>query len=145
MENKDTRRLFMKEDYFRRIIVAGEDAWKAIKHLENDWCFDDKDEALSENQIMLKNVKLGVEIVFNRDNESIFTSINVLPIDCRDLNNPDYNKGFDSAENQMEDIRDDILFNLCCRINIVIDKNDLKVFCGIKPSEYDINRCFENN
>lgn len=122
-----------------------EDALKAIKHLENGWHFDDKDEELSENQIKLKNVELGAEIVFNRESEYIFTSINVLPIDCSNLNSPEYNKGFDSAENQMKDIRDDILFNLCCRINNVIENNDLKAFCGIKPAEYDKKRCFKKD
>lgn len=134
----------MKENYYRRIIIAGEDAMKTIQDINNGWEFEDKAEELSENQMMVKNTDLGAMIVFSRESECIIVSVNVLPIDFNNMNHPDYNKGFDSAENQMDDIRDDVLFNLCCRINNVIEENDLNAFCGIKPSEYDNNRCLQD-
>ena len=58
------------------------------------------------------------------------------------LNSSKYEEGFDSSDNQMEDIKDDVLYKFCLSFNEMARKEMLGTdrlwLCGIIPSNADI-------
>ena len=44
--------------------------------------------------------------------DTYFRCSNVFPLDKKNFSEPEYNKGFDSSENQAENYKDDVLYKL---------------------------------
>ena len=129
-----------KEDYFRFLIIYGltDDDLDNIRSF-NGWIFKKEYDML--NAYIFENVEIGVQITFRKRFNGDYQSINVLPVDSSKLNSSNYEEGFDSSDNQMEDIKDDILYKFCLSFNVMAGKEmigtDRLWFCGIIPSIAD--------
>lgn len=124
-----------KEDYYRSLIIYGlTDEDFDNMGIIGDWVFS--------AAYIFQNAEIGVEIHFRKKSNGVYQSINVLPLDATNLNSSKYEEGFDSSDNQMEDIKDDVLYKFCLSFNEMARKEMLGTdrlwLCGIIPSNADI-------
>lgn len=119
-----------KEDYYRRVIIHGitDNDLDALPIFDG-W------EYQSGYKFGNSSIGAGVEILFRKASSGDYISQNVLPIDGANLNIDEYYKGFDSSEEQMDDIKDDVLYDFCICFNRVKEKvfPEKLILCGIEP------------
>lgn len=101
-----------KENFFRTLKIYGceDDIIAAINEASN-WKFTGKNDNCGIIRYHFENVKLKAEVLFENCN-LYFRSSNVLPLDTKNFSDPEYEKGFDSSENQAENYKDDVLYKL---------------------------------
>ncbi|WP_270505843.1 hypothetical protein [Paraclostridium sordellii] len=126
-----------KEEYFRKLIVKSDsqsDIVTVFNNLQN-WSYNGIVNGGGVQYHELVNINENAKVLFNCNNSGIIMSINVLPINMDGDERTVYRYGYDFSENQVTDIKDDILFDLCKEINNSI--NDVELYCGIVPSKND--------
>lgn len=137
----------MKEDYFRSVIIGGigEEQLCSLKAF-GGWSFQGREAMDGAYCYVFANDEIGCRVFFQKE-DSCFRSANVLPIDGENLNKPDYLDGFDSAEEQAEELTKDVLYDFCIQFNTMSQKaNENTVgfwWCAIIPSVSDLRAAIE--
>ena len=129
-----------KEDYYRSLIIYGltDEDFDNLGNFSG-WMF--KKTLDTGAAYIFQNIEIGVEIYFCEKSKGVYQSANVLPLDASKINSSRYEEGFDSADNQMEDIKDDILYRFCLLFNKMARRSmigtDRLWLCAIVPSIAD--------
>ncbi len=101
-----------QNECFRKLNIYGtKDEIINTNDKTADWRFIDKINHCGIYRYHFANDKLGAEVLFE-DCDTYFRCSNVFPLDKKNFSEPEYNKGFDSSENQAENYKDDVLYKL---------------------------------
>ena len=123
-----------KEKYFRYIILKAdskEDIEKAFNSLKN-WSYDGISDIYGKKYYQLSNIDENAKVLFLHDNSNSTYSSNVLPIKTDNKIKDTYRYGYDFSENQPENLKENILFDLCKEIS-----SCGYVFCSISLLDID--------
>lgn len=135
-----------KENYYRKVIIENisEDNIGLLSSAY-DWKYCGTETINGKVYHVFANEDIDMKIYFRYKNS--FVSTNVLPIDAANINRKEYLLGGDSAEQQADDITEDILYDFCIKINSIAhevnERKDQNIWCAIVPSVHDMKEHLE--